>query len=208
MHKVSWIWLNNAWLKHWSLPINFVAWYVLTVVHPDITTVSIRDWQRVYKGSMIKPKINMWCMNFIERQGMVSFKVFLVKCMMHEVLFKIHRMPDFFFKKKVVGKTRVVSYSPVFSFGKCFPGFPFNWSRTKEIKCRSCFFLFRFDWTEARITLHVLNILATQQCCVKFTLDDYVTLSLLCCCWFVFHFSPLTPKTQYPYSPYCSLYIS
>ena len=30
---------NNAWLKHWSLPINFVAWYVLTVVHPDIITV-------------------------------------------------------------------------------------------------------------------------------------------------------------------------
>ena len=87
-------------LKHWSLSINFVAWYVLTVVHPDITTVSIRDWQRVYEGSMIKPKINMWCMNFIERQGMVSFKVFLVKCMMHEELFKIHRMPDFFITKK------------------------------------------------------------------------------------------------------------
>ena len=65
-------------------------------------------------------------MNFTERQGMVRFKVFPVQCMMHEVLFKIHRMPDFFFKKKVVDKTRVVSYSPVFSFGKCFPGFPFN----------------------------------------------------------------------------------
>ena len=111
--------------------------------------------------------------------------------------------------KKIVGKTRVVSYSPVFSFGKCFPGFPFNWSRTKEIKCRSCFFLFRFDWTEARITIHVLNISVPQQHCVKFTLDDCVTLSLLCCCClFVFHFSPLTPKTQYAYSPYCSLYIS
>ena len=73
-----------------------MAWYVLTVVHPDITTVSIRDGQGVCKGSMIKPKINMRCMNFIERQGMVSFKVFLVKCIMHEVLFKICRMPDFF----------------------------------------------------------------------------------------------------------------
>ena len=111
--------------------------------------------------------------------------------------------------KKIVGKTRVVSYSPVFSFGKCFPGFPFNWSRTKEIKCRSCFFLFRFDWTEARITIHVLNILVLQQCYVKFTLDGCVTLSLLfCCCLFVFCFQPLTPKTQYAYSPYCSLYIS
>ena len=103
-------------LKHWSLPIHFVAWYmyVLTVVHPDITTVSTRDWQRVYKGSMIKPKINMRCMNFIERQGMVSFKVFLVKCMMHEELFKIHRMPDFFLTKKILGGKSVVCYSPIF----------------------------------------------------------------------------------------------
>ena len=64
-------------------------------------------------------------MDFIERQGMVRFKVFPVQYMMHEVLSKIHWMPDFFFKK-IVGKTRVVIYSPVFSFGKCFPGFSFN----------------------------------------------------------------------------------
>ena len=64
-------------------------------------------------------------MDFIERQGMVRFKVFLVQYMMHEVLFTIHRMSDFFFKK-IVGKTRLVIYLPVFSFGKCFPGFPFN----------------------------------------------------------------------------------
>ena len=134
-------------------------------------------------------------MNFIERQGMVRFKVFPVQCMMHEVLFTIHRMPDFFFNKKIAGKTKVVSYSPLCSFGKCFPGFPFNWSRTKEIKCRSCFFLFRFDWTEARITLHVLNILATQQYCVKFTLDDCVTLSLLCCCCLFVCFSFFTLNT-------------
>ena len=38
----------------WSLPINFVTWYVFTVVHPDIT---IADWQRVYKECLIKPKI-------------------------------------------------------------------------------------------------------------------------------------------------------
>ena len=38
---------------NWSLPINFVTWYVLTVVHPDIT---ITDWQRVYKECLIKPK--------------------------------------------------------------------------------------------------------------------------------------------------------
>ena len=74
-----------------------------------------------------------------------------------------------------MGKTSV-SYSPVFSFGKSFPGFPFNWSRTKEIKSRSFFFLFRFDWTEARKTIHVLNILVQQQCYVKFTLDGCVTL--------------------------------
>ena len=105
---------------------------------------------------------------------MVRFKVFLVQCMMHEVLLKIHRMLDFFLKKKIVGKTRVISYSPVFSFGKCFPGFPLNWSKTKETKCRSCFFLFRFDWAEARITIHVLNILVLKQCCIKFTLDGCV----------------------------------
>ena len=57
-------------------------------------------------------------MNFIERQGMVRFKVFLVKCMMLEVLFKICRMPEFFFTKKIMGEKSVVSYSPVFSFGK------------------------------------------------------------------------------------------
>ena len=133
-------------------------------------------------------------MNFIERQGMVRFKVFPVQYMMHELLSKIHRMPDFLSKKKkIVGKTREVSYSPVFSFGKWFPGFPFNWSRAKEIKNRSCLFLFRFDWTEARITIHVLNILVLQQCCIKFTLDGCVTLSLLfCCCLFVcFLFSTL-----------------
>ena len=132
-------------------------------------------------------------------------------CMMHEVLLKIHRMPHFFFKKKIVGKTRVVSYSPVFSFGICFPGFPFNWSRTKEIKSRSRFSLFKFDWTEEGITIHVLNILVLQQCCVKFTLDGCVKLSLLFCCFFVclfVCFQPLTPKNQYAYSPYCSLYIS
>ena len=131
-------------------------------------------------------------MNFIERQGMVRFKVFPVQCMMHEVLFTIHRMPDFFFKKKIVDKTRVVSYSPVFSFGKCFPGFPFNWSRTKEIKCRSCFFLFRFDWTEARITIHVLNISVPQQHCIKFTFDDTVFIIFLLFFWFgCFSFSTL-----------------
>ena len=65
-------------------------------------------------------------MNFIERQGMVRFKVFPVQYMMHELLSKIHRMPDFLFLKKIVGKTREVSYSPVFPFGKWFPGFPFN----------------------------------------------------------------------------------
>ena len=109
---------------------------------------------------------------------------------MHEVLLKIHKMPHFFFKK-IVGKTRVVSYSPVFSFSKCFPRFPFKWSRTKEIKSRSRFSLFKFDWTEEGITIHVLNILVLQQCCVKFTLDGCVTLSLLfCCCLFVFVFNP------------------
>ena len=30
---------------------------------------------------------------------MVRFKVFPVQYMIHEVLLKIHRMPDFFFKK-------------------------------------------------------------------------------------------------------------
>ena len=38
-------------------------------------------------------------MNFIERQGMVRFKVFPVQYMIHEVLLKIHRMPDFLLKK-------------------------------------------------------------------------------------------------------------
>ena len=57
---------------NWSLPINFVTWYVFTVVHPDIT---MTDWQRFYRECLIKPKIYMWCMNFIERQGMVRFKV-------------------------------------------------------------------------------------------------------------------------------------
>ena len=55
---------------------------------------------------------------------MVRFKVFHVKCMMPEVLFKICRMPEvlfkicrmpeFFFTKKIVGENSVVSYSPVF----------------------------------------------------------------------------------------------
>ena len=131
----------------------------------------------------------MWCVNFIERQGMVRFRVFPVLCMMHDAWSTVKNTQDssFFLQKKIVGKTRVVSYSPVFSFGKCFPRFPFNWSRTKEIKSRSCFSLFRFDWTEARITIHVLNILVLQQCCIKFTLDGCVTLSLLfCCCLFVY----------------------
>ena len=47
---------------------------------------------------------------------MVRFKVFHVKCMMHEILFKICRMPEFFFTKKIVGEKSVVSYSPVFSY--------------------------------------------------------------------------------------------
>ena len=51
----------------------------------------------------LHPKINMWCMNFIERQGMVRFEVFPVQCMMHEILLKIHWMPEFFFTKKIVG---------------------------------------------------------------------------------------------------------
>ena len=45
---------------------------------------------------------------------MVSFKVFLVKCMMHEELFKIHMMPDFFITKKILGGKSVVCYSPIF----------------------------------------------------------------------------------------------
>ena len=143
-------------------------------------------------------------MNFIERQGMTRFKVFPVQCMMHDAWCMMHdawcmkycqkyTRCLIFLQKKIVGKTRVVSYSPVFSFGKCFPRFPFNWSRTKEIKSRSCFSLFRFDWTEARITIHVLKILVLQQCCIKFTLDGCVTLSLLfCCCLFdYFLFSTL-----------------
>ena len=48
--------------------------------------------------------------------SMVSFKVFLVKCMMHEVLLKICRMPDFFLTKKIMGGKFVVSYSPVFFY--------------------------------------------------------------------------------------------
>ena len=123
-----------------TLPINIVAWYVLTVVHPDITTVSIRDWQRVYKGSMIKPKINMWCMNFIERQGMVSFKVFLVKCMMHEVLFKICRMPDFFLTRKILGGKSVVSYSPVFLYWQMFPWIPFQLEKNQRNQVQKLLF--------------------------------------------------------------------
>ena len=43
-------------LLNWSLPvpIKYHIWYVFTVDHPDIT---ITDWQRVYKGCAIKPKI-------------------------------------------------------------------------------------------------------------------------------------------------------
>ena len=43
-------------LLNWSLPvpIKYHIWYVFTVDHPDIT---ITDWQRVYKGCVIKPKI-------------------------------------------------------------------------------------------------------------------------------------------------------
>ena len=138
-------------------------------------------------------------------------EVWSFPCSMHDAWRTVYNTQDawFFLKKKIVDKTRVVNYSPVFSFGKCFPGFPFNWSRIKEIKSRSLFFLFTFDWTEARITIHVLNILVLQQCYVKFTLDGCVPLSLLfCCCLFVFCFQPLTTKTQYTHSPYCSLYIS
>ena len=133
----------------------------------------------------------MWCMNFIERQGMVRFFLFNTWCMNY--CQKYTGCLIFYLKKKIVGKTREVSYSPVFSFGKWFPGFPFNWSRAKEIKNRSCFFLFRFDWTEARITIHVLNILVLKQCCIKFTLDGCVTLSLLfyCCLFVWFLFSTL-----------------
>ena len=39
-------------------------------------------------------------MNFIERQGMVRFKVFPVQYTMHELPSQIHRMPDFLFLKK------------------------------------------------------------------------------------------------------------
>ena len=72
---------------NWSLPINFVTWYVFTVVHPDIT---MTNWQRVYRECLIKPKIYMWCMNFIERQGMARFKVFPVQCMMHDAWCMMH----------------------------------------------------------------------------------------------------------------------
>ena len=101
---------------NWSLPvpIDFVTWYVFTVDHPDIT---ITDWQRVFTRDVwLCPKINMWCMNFIERQGMVRFEVFPIQCMMHEILLKIHWMPEFFFTKKIVGGKSVVSYSPVFFY--------------------------------------------------------------------------------------------
>ena len=51
---------------------------------------------------------------FIERQGMVRFEAFPIQYMMHEILLKIHWMPEFFFTKKIVGGKSVVSYSPVF----------------------------------------------------------------------------------------------
>ena len=43
-------------LLNWSLPvpINFVTYGMCSVEHPDRT---ITDWQRVYKGCVIKPKI-------------------------------------------------------------------------------------------------------------------------------------------------------
>ena len=55
-------------------------------------------------------------MNFIERQGMVRFEVFPIQCMMHEILLKIHWMPEFFFTKKMVGGKSVVSYLTVFFY--------------------------------------------------------------------------------------------
>ena len=39
---------------------------------------------------------------------MVRFKVFPVQCMMHEVRLKIHRMPDFFYKKKLWAKQELL----------------------------------------------------------------------------------------------------
>ena len=59
-------------------------------------------------------------MNFIERQGMVRFEVFPIQCMMHEILLKIHWMPEFFFTKKIVGGKSVVSYSLVFLVANVF----------------------------------------------------------------------------------------
>ena len=59
---------------NWSLlvPIDFVTWYVFTVDYPDIT---ITDWQSMFTRDVwLCPKINMWCMNFIERQGMARFE--------------------------------------------------------------------------------------------------------------------------------------
>ena len=68
------------------------------------------------RDTWLHPKINKWCMNFIERQGMVRFEVFPIRCMMHEILLKIHWIPEFFFTKKIVGWKSVVSYSPVFFY--------------------------------------------------------------------------------------------
>ena len=42
-------------------------------------------------------------MNFIERQGMVRFEAFPIQCMMHEILLKIHWMPEFFLYQKNCG---------------------------------------------------------------------------------------------------------
>ena len=72
-----------------------------------------------------------------------------------------------------------------------------NWSRTKEIKCRSYFFLFRFDWNEAKITIHVLNILVPKQCCVQLTLDGCVNTVFIILLLFVcFSFSILNTQTS------------
>ena len=69
--------------------------------------------------------------------------------MMHvyEVLLKIHKMPHFFFKKKV-GKTRVFSYSPVFSLANVFLDSLSSEVEPKKSRAEVAFFLFRFDGTE------------------------------------------------------------
>ena len=131
-------------------------------------------------------------MNFIERQGMVRFEAFPNQCMMHEILLKIHWMPEFFFTKKIVGGKSVVSYSPVFFHQQMFSWIPFQLEQNQRNQVQKLLFLFRFDWTEARITIHMLNISVPQQHCIKFTFDDTVFIILLLFFWFVcFSFSTL-----------------